>query len=106
MSGVRSIMASVNEDAMMLDPPSQFDKCVIGYASRCGMDPVAVYDAELVIQALMDDGMSEEDAQEWFSFNIEGAYMGKGTPMYLTRIDASAMDVEHVPSDDTEGGDL
>jgi hypothetical protein len=36
----------------------------------------------------MDDGMTEEEAHEWVSFNIEGAWVGKGTPAVMYRGDA------------------
>jgi hypothetical protein len=29
------------------------------------------------------DEMTEEDAQEHFSYNIQGSYVGKGTPIYV-----------------------
>ena len=31
--------------------------------------------------------MSYEEAVEFFDFNVEGAYMGKGTPMYIETFD-------------------
>jgi hypothetical protein len=61
-----------------------FDDCAIGIAERCGMQPVLVYDMEKIVRKLMKrDGMSHEEAQEYFNFNIGGAYMGEGTPMFL-----------------------
>ena len=29
------------------------------------------------------DGMTEEEAQEYFDFNVEGAYMGEKTPIWV-----------------------
>ena len=43
-----------------------------------------VYSIERMLVILMDrDEMSMEDAMEYFSFNIGGAYMGEMTPMYV-----------------------
>jgi len=43
-----------------------------------------VYDGEEIIAILMDqEGMSEEDAREYVSFNIEGSYMGIETPIII-----------------------
>lgn len=41
------------------------------------------YDVEKVIRILRKDGMSREDAQEYFDFNIAGAYMGENTPVFI-----------------------
>lgn len=40
-----------------------------------------VYDGEKIIASFMAQGMSEEEAYEFCSFNIEGAYMGPETPI-------------------------
>ena len=71
-----------------------FDDAFIGYAlnHKTG-NMVAVYDSELCIEILMDrekiiDDFEEktlEDAQEYFEFNVLSAYMGEGTPLFLTR---------------------
>lgn len=61
-----------------------WDECLIGFGWRLNT-PIAIYDRAKVMAALMDDdGMSEEDADEYISFNIEGAYVGEGTPLLVT----------------------
>jgi hypothetical protein len=47
-----------------------FDKALIGLATQAHRD-VSVYSYERIIELLMDD-MSEEDAEEWFQFNMTG----------------------------------
>ena len=44
---------------------------------------VLVYDAELIRESLMRDGMDSEDAREFIEFNIEGAYVGEDTPILV-----------------------
>ena len=44
--------------------------------------PVAVYDKPLCIKKLMKD-MSREEAEEYFDFNVQGAYVGEQTPIFL-----------------------
>ena len=45
---------------------------------------VLVYSVDKIIEILIDrDGMTEEEAVEFFEFNIEGAYMGRMTPVYV-----------------------
>jgi hypothetical protein len=44
----------------------------------------AVYDKEKVIDILIErDGMTEQEAEEFFDFNILGAYVGESTPAFL-----------------------
>jgi hypothetical protein len=65
-----------------------FDDCVIGYfESAFDRSSGLVYDTEKIIDSLMIDGMTESDAREHFEFNIRGAYVGKGTPLFITPID-------------------
>jgi hypothetical protein len=73
-----------DEDLLFLDPPEQFDPCIVGVASRCGMDSVVVYDQAKVIESLVQDGMEKEDAIAFFDYNIAGAYVGERTPMFLS----------------------
>ena len=43
-----------------------------------------VYSVEKVLEILMTrDGMSYEDAREFYEFNIVGAYVGAGTPVFV-----------------------
>jgi hypothetical protein len=42
-----------------------------------------VYDAEMIRENLMNDGMTAEEAREFIEFNIEGAYLGDGTPILV-----------------------
>ena len=54
-------------------------------AAIIGIDTVnyrVVYNKEIMIEVLIAEGMSYEDALEHFSYNIEGAYVGEKTPIY------------------------
>ena len=47
-------------------------------------DSIAVYEREKVIEVFMNrDGMSDIEAVEWFDYNVQGAYMGEQTPLYI-----------------------
>jgi hypothetical protein len=63
-----------------------YDGALIGWAYSPGRGHVAVYDVQLCLQILEGQGMSEEEAAEFFEFNTEGAWVGKGTPVFLRRI--------------------
>ena len=46
----------------------------------------AVYDRELAIKIFMDkDDMTWDDAEEWFEFNVVGAWVGENTPAFVTQ---------------------
>ena len=57
-----------------------YDDCIMGMTFRADV-PVVIYSANKMIDKLSKE-MSYEEAQEFFDFNIEGAYMGERTPMY------------------------
>jgi hypothetical protein len=42
-----------------------------------------VYDVDVAIQALVDQGMDEDEAQEWFEVNVVGAWVGEATPCFV-----------------------
>ena len=41
----------------------------------------AVYSGEKMLEVFMSQGMTEDEALEWISFNVEGAYVGDHTPI-------------------------
>ena len=63
------------------------DNAIIGPALVWGSDgtrtEVLVYDAEIIRDNLMNDGMTSEEAREFIEFNIEGAYVGESTPILV-----------------------
>ena len=67
-----------------------FDDAIIGMAERFGQLPVVAYDKGKCIQILMErDGMDYEGAEEFFIFNVIGAWVGDSTPIFVTLYDAS-----------------
>lgn len=69
-----------------------FDEAIIGIGRQFNKNLV-IYDEDKCIQILMErDGMSEEEAIEFFEFNVVGAYVGEYTPIYV-RLGTSLDDV-------------
>lgn len=62
-----------------------FDEAIVGLVTRFGMEsPVVLYDrAKMVAILTARDGMTEDDADECISFNVEGAWVGESTPAFL-----------------------
>ena len=62
-----------------------FDDAVIGLGRSFDKYKV-IYDKSKVIKKLMED-MTCEEAEEYFEYNIIGAYVGDGTPMFLEELE-------------------
>ena len=64
-----------------------FDPCLAGTAIRFGMDgAVYCYDVDKVLAKIIaesDPRMSQEDAVDYFDYNILGSWMGEGTPIFF-----------------------
>lgn len=61
-----------------------FDEAIIGTVERFGdSEAIILYDKEKIIQTLMKE-MPREEAEEYFYYNILGAYVGEGTPAFAT----------------------
>lgn len=60
-----------------------YDDCVVGIVTRYGIDGILCYDVDKVIAKLMKQGMSYEEAQEWFEYNQIGAWVGEKTPCFV-----------------------
>lgn len=75
-------IAEINPDALLCDG---FDDAIIGLAERINLGPVVAYSVEKIIEILMHrDGMGYEDAWDYFSYNILGAWVGENTPIFIT----------------------
>lgn len=59
-----------------------FEEAFVGIARQAGK-PIAVYHRDKCIKILIRQGMTEDEAEEFFSFNVESAYCGEQTPAYL-----------------------
>ena len=63
-----------------------FDDCYLGVGESYGEQPALIYDQQKIIEQLKKDGMSDEEAQEYYEFNILGSYLGEKMPIFLNRI--------------------
>ncbi len=60
-----------------------FDEAIVGIGRQFNKNLV-IYDEDKCIQILMErDGMTDEEAIEFFEFNVVGAYVGEYTPIYV-----------------------
>ena len=74
---LKETIAEYNPEALLADG---HDHAIIGYST----DGRVIYSVDMIIEGLVErDKMSWEDASEHFSFNIECAYVGEYTPIYI-----------------------
>ena len=68
----------------VLEPRSTFNQCIVGVVERINLTCLC-YDTSKIIEALMEDSeMSSDDAWEYYEYNIQDAYMGIHSPVFLT----------------------
>ena len=78
---VYEALAEENPEALFADG---FEDALVGVCRRFGQPPLAAYDRVKCIDILMRrDGMTWEDAEEFFNFNMIGAWLGESTPVFL-----------------------
>ena len=81
----RELVNEAGQDSEILTADG-FDDALMGLVE--GWHPngerftLAVYDRDKCIQILVAQGMSDIDAEDHFSYNVEGAYVGPGTPCF------------------------
>lgn len=70
-------IAEFNPEALLADG---LEGAIVGYDTKGRV----IYSVGNIIDILVErDDMSYEDASEHFSFNIECAYVGEHTPIYM-----------------------
>ena len=84
----RTILSVLESDYPETLKADGFDDAIIGVAegwfgqsNHC----VICYDYEKCAEILVEQGMSEEDAEEYLQFNTTSAYVGEYTPVFLHR---------------------
>ena len=99
MATKRERIAQIDPDILLADG---LDDALLGIVERKGSPPVALYDQRKCLAVFMErDGMSQEEAQEFFDFNVVDAYVGDRTPAFLYMLEPEEDQVE-VPRDDLE----
>ena len=71
----REEISDLYGELCFLDPPEVFDDCILGVSQNCAGDTYIAYSYMKCIEKLKLD-MSEEEAIDYFAFNIIGSYVG------------------------------
>ena len=60
-----------------------FDEAIIGVGRQFDKPDRIIYDYDKCLVILMfDQEFTEEEAVEWMEYNVVGAYVGEGTPIF------------------------
>lgn len=71
----------INPEAILCDG---FNDAIIGMAERINLSPVVAYSVEKMLDIMIArDGMTYEEALEYYDYNIAGAWLGDNTPIYI-----------------------
>lgn len=70
-------ISEFNPEAKLADG---FEDSILGYDTKGRV----IYSVNSILNTLVNrDGMDYDEAQEYFGFNIECAYVGEYTPIYM-----------------------
>lgn len=75
-------LSKYNNEMLFLNDYSA--NSLVGLLFKHETNIVAVYDDYLCVQSLIEEGMEEEEAIEYFEYNTRGSYVGENTPAFLT----------------------
>lgn len=87
---ILAALKAKNPDALLLEPRDIYDPCIVDMTDapddHWPREPgftVAVYSAEMCIEATADSGDgSWQAAAEYFDYNMAGSWLGPNTPAF------------------------
>ena len=87
---IKEWIAERNPEALLADG---FEDAIIGVAGQYGSNMVVIYDKDKCIKILAEKFAQDEDcedpyleAADYFGYNVECAYVGENTPIFMTGI--------------------
>ena len=79
------------QDLLFLDPREIYDPMILGVLTTFEGHTKVAYDKDKILSYLEQDAESngsldpQTEAVEYFEFNMQGAYLGEATPVYISR---------------------
>jgi hypothetical protein len=61
-----------------------FDQALLGYTEQFG-EVISVYDEKRCIDLLIEKGMTETEASDYYYYNMATKYCGSKTPLFVTK---------------------
>lgn len=63
----------------------EYDQAIVGVAEQFGHEMKVCYDKNKILNFLISDGMSHDEALEFFDYNIIGTG-GKNVPVFIEKV--------------------
>lgn len=85
---INALAQDFEQSIPLLEPMKIFDCAICGWTRDSAENVHILYDIDAIIKSLQDnDGMSEEDAVEYFEYNTRRAiaYMGENAPILMQK---------------------
>jgi len=88
------------DELVLLEPREIFNDFIVGVSQRplavvYNKDKIIEYWAKEFLSEQSDEAQAYMEAVEFFEFNIQGAYMGEHTPIYVS-MDDKEMLLDHI----------
>lgn len=77
---ISDMFEEMEESVLLMDG---FEEAFIGHSQRINEPVLAVYSRAKMVEVLMRDGMSYDEADEYIEFNCIGAWVGERTPIIV-----------------------
>ena len=84
-------LADYSPDALVMD---EYIDALVGVTFEAGGSPRAVYDVDIILEILTDDGMTLEDAVDHLEYNIIGSCYSESHPIIIGRFDGGYVGIE------------
>ena len=60
-----------------------FEDAIVGVGRQGPSQELTIYDYDKCVDILKGQGITDEEAREYFDFNVQGSWVGPGTPIFL-----------------------
>lgn len=87
MNARDQVIEFVNFVGVDIIMPDGLEEAFIGVGWQFNK-PIAVFDKEQCIEIIRSWGVDEVDALEYFEYNVQGAYVGDQTPIFLEKFNS------------------
>ena len=74
-----------------------YDDCIVGVDTKSRL----IYNADKIVDRLTEE-MTREEALEFFYYNIDGAYMGEYTPVFMFGMGELDIKIKDCPHENIE----
>lgn len=90
---IKQIICWIHENYESVVLANGYETAFLGVSQTHDGYQRAVYDIDKCIETLINQGMSFEDAQEYFEYNTLGSYIGEETPIFIERFKPKKLEV-------------